>query len=286
MVGNLLASDRGAVSFVVEVLVPGKHFVGIARHGIALVVGHTLGILCRKHVVERVVRVFAESEIVVAFAEYVRLCGSIVIRGQEILIYRNFQGFVPAVSFEHTRLIEGYELNCRLFYTICLFVVAVGRLRVQFDHRPAIDVARIGHRHRCGEGAVAVVCNFVKRLRKRGIREAVTEGISHLVGIVPAAALRGIYACRRACVALAENAVFVAGFVILIAHIDALGIDKVIVIAVLSRHIVLHCGCRKRTCGERVHEFARGVCRTREQIGNAVNAAPRSGAAYPHTGVD
>ena len=171
--------------------------------------------------------VIAESKVVCAFAHYIRLCLGIVVRSKEVLVYREFNGF-SSLRINQLSLVECNELDCRLFNLVGLFVVAVRGLSVYFNYGLACNAASILYADGDSECSVVVLLNIIERLGECGIRKAIAEGIGNFVSIIPGVALGSPDTNVGACVALIEDYVFIAGFVILIANVNALLIYNVV----------------------------------------------------------
>ena len=202
---------------------------------------------CREDVVDRLVRVFRRGHIVVAFFEDVRLVSFGIVRSEVFGVDDDLQR-LRFVRGEVFGLIEADEGDRRLFYPVFDVVLGVRGLHVDLHHVFAVIVARVGDGD--GDGHVAI---FVGGGHgeigpfEGGVGKAVAEGIGHRGGVVVAA-----------CAFAGGDHVFVAGLVVLIADVDALGVVDVIVICplvVVVAH-VLHGGGREVVVHEGIDEVA------------------------------
>ena len=168
-------------------------------------------------------------------------------------------------------------------------IVAVGRLRIDLYDAPACRRARVADGDGYGDRIRIEARHGIERLREGRVAQPVPEGIDHLIGIVPCAAHRADLA---RCVIAVEHGVLIAGLIVLIARVDALGEDHVVfrsrvahrlpcdigdvifIGRVGERLIVprLHRRGGNRARGERIDQSARGIRLPRQQIDDAKRA--------------
>ena len=168
-------------------------------------------------------------------------------------------------------------------------IVAVGRLRIDLYDAPACRRARVADGDGYGDRIRIEVRHGIERLREGRIAQPVPEGIDHLIGIVPCAAHRADSASRIIAI---KHGVLVAGLIVLIPRIDALGEDHVVFRArvahrlsrdigdvifigrVGERLIVPRLHRRGGDCarGKRIDQSARGIRLPRQQINDAKRA--------------
>ena len=218
--------------------------IAFRRYGaVYLIQVAAVGALCLEYVVERVVCTVAYRKAVFGIlyhpaARDVVVTVTFVVRGEILHIYGERERHRFAARFEHVRLAYGDQLHGALFHTVFFIVLSIGRLCIQLHRALCCDVARVLHLHVHRYGLVFVVGNkrFGQQpLGERAVREAVAKGINYLVGVVPAA--RGIPARARSavCAAIAEHAVGIPRFIIVIARIYALRHYNVVVVVGMSK---------------------------------------------------
>ena len=286
-VGDLNAGVGGeVVALGVQLgLVP-----GVGQGGVSVVV-HAVGggvALGGEDVVEGVMGVVAHGEVVVAGGEDVPGGAVGVVAGQEVALHGHGEGLALAGG-QLGGLVKANQVDGGLLHVVFLLVVAVGGLGVDLHHVLARYVSGVGHLD-LHQVAVArgVVGHAQQLLLEGGVAQAVAEGIGHLVGVAPAAAGGGAHAALG--IAGAHDGVLIAGLIVLVAHIDALGVDDVVVdltaaigdvgaVGVDLVHIAPHLGVitgvgngggGEGVDGIGVHGAAGGVDLAGENVGHAL----------------
>ena len=301
LVGDLGAVVAHGEGVGIHVALPGPlvGLGGVAGGGHAVGFGVTLG---GKHVVERVVRVGADGEVVVARIHDVGLRAVGVIAGQVRHVHVDGDGLGFA-RFQQAGLLVVHQLDGGLLHAVLTIVLGVRGGGVQLDDGLAGHVARVGHGHGGGGGLlVAGHLHRVERLVERGVAQAVAERVHDLVGVVPRAVRGGhgavgvrIGAGRGLLTTVAHHDVRIPGLVVPVAGIDALGFDEIgvhgRVLGEVGRirprdvAVVLHGRGHGAVLGEQVTERAGGVDGAVERIGHAVEAVGAR-VADPHDRVD
>ena len=127
-------------------------------------------------------------------------------------------------------------------------------------------------------------------LRKVGVAFACTEGVHHLVGIIPSAVLAGVYAFGAVGVVDAQHLILIAGLIVLIAHIDALGVYQVLVLIQAGEVVegkvtgILHGGGAEGVSGIGDGVAAGGVGLTAQNLSHTRHTVV-AGVADPQAGV-
>ena len=171
------------------------------------------------------------------------------------------------------------------------------------NHVLAGHVAGVGDGDGHGVSALRLVIGHgVQRLLKRGVAQAIAEGVAHFLGVVPAVgAVEG--PGRAVGTSGAHHRVLISGLVVLVAHVDALGIDNVIIdvliavdlvvliefIGVAPGHNALYAAVDHRGGGDGaggvgIHRLAGGVDLTGQHICDG-SAAVGAGHAGEQAGV-
>ncbi len=271
---------------------------GIALHRIALGVEHPSDAPGGQHVVQRVVGVAADGKEVLAGVEHVAAClgavrpvgGIAVIGGEDVV--RELQGHGLALPRRQGGgLGEVGQLDGALFRLPRL----VGELDVELHHVLAlagvVGRAVVGHLHLGGDGVGGLVPVHAQQLLgKAGVAFARAEGEHHLVGVVPSAVLAGVHALGAVGVVDAQHLVLVAGLIVLVAHIDTLGVHQVLVLILAGEVVegevagVLHGGGAEGVGGVGDDVAAGGVGLAAQHPGHAGHAVV-AGVADPQTGV-
>ena len=195
-----------------------------AFRGIALHIYHTGGTFGGQYVVQGVVRIIADSDVIIAFAEDIALCVCIIIAGQQILVAYDCQRFGSA-GLQQGSLAVIQKLDSGFFHLVFLLIFAIGRLGIHLHHALAGHAAGVRNGD-CHRHSFIFHRHAVQLLIEGGIAQAITEGIGNLLGIVPCTAING--ACGTGGIEPPQHLVLIPGFVILITDIDSLGLHGVI----------------------------------------------------------
>ena len=180
----------------------------------------------------------ADGQVVVACAEDVGLGTVGVVAGQEVTADGDLQRLACA-RLQQIGLVVVHQLDGGFLHLVLLLVVAVGGLGVHFHNVLAGHITGVGNGDLdlVGVGG-GIVLHAVQRLVKGGVAQAVAEGIAHFLGVVPAvAAVEGTGGAVG--IAGAHDGIFVAGLVVLVAHIDALRVDDVVVDVLIAVDLVV-----------------------------------------------
>ena len=204
-------------------------FAGVEALGVGLGVGLILlpcigqrGVaaalaLGGKDVVDRFMRAVADRKVVIARIHDVGLCVDIIERREPLEMHGHVERFARA-GFEHAGLCKAHELHGRLFDKVLPVVIGVGRLGIDLDDLFTRNRAGVGDFDGHGRGMRSVVKGNVCELPvERGVAHAEAERPHDLVVIVP-----------RTGIALSEDGIFVAGLVIAVIDVDALGVDDIV----------------------------------------------------------
>ena len=282
-------------------LAPGVDLVLVAGGGGAEHVDHAGRALGGQDVVQRVVGVVANGQVVGALGQNVGLGVGVVelpdrqaASGILVLLGLDLEGLGGA-GVEQLGLVEGHHLDSGLLDLVLLLVVSVGGLGIDLDDGAAGDGAGVGDGHAQLIGVVCrVVGHAVGLLVELGVGQAVTEGVSDLVVVVPGRARGGPGGGVR--LPLAEHAVLVAGLVVLVAYIDAFLINHVGL--ALCGHIaalniafvggggeVPHSGGAEVVVAVGIDQAAGGVDLAGQDLGNGVDAGDAH-VTDPQRGVD
>ena len=223
---------------------------GIAVRCHAIGCGLALG---SQHIVDSLMGVLGCGDVVIPCIQNVRLCAVGVIRLELILGERDAHGLTGAGG-KLCGFAVANQLHGGLLHAVCLVIVGVGALHIHLHNVLAGNVAGVRHRNLCGAGIAAPISLEVTPV-KAGVAQAVAEGIDDLLGIVVIAR-----------VALAENGVLVAGFIVAIADVDAFLVGDIVVLGDIAVLIIVGivakvlCG---RGCGgiggKGVHRAAAGA---------------------------
>ncbi len=263
------------------------------------VIIHTVGgrfTLCRKDIVERVVRAFADRKIVVARFQNVSLIAVGIVSSHFFRFNGYFYDFTAAVRFERGSFFKAHEFDGRFFYSLFLVVGSIRLLQVYLNYFLAVRIARVGYFY-----AYFVIFAFLFHLIvgifESRVRKPVTERESHFVRVLPVAAAR-FYARVAACVALRQNGVLVSRFVVAIAEVNAfrvnyilcvpsIGVRRVYAVLTFECKVAEVFGCRRGVVvvNVSVHESAARRYLARERVGDLLKPGV-SAHAYPHASVD
>ena len=186
-------------------------------------------------VVQSLVRAVADREVVVAGIEDPGALGSVcldcvLIVGSNIFCIEIDRDGLACAGFQSSGLAEADKLDRSLLNT----ARDVRSLRIELNHALARDGTGVGDLHDSLALAADVELDALKLLLEGGVGFAVAERVSDLRGIVPCA-LGSEHARRTVGVALAEDRILVAGLIVLVADIDAFGLDDVPVALVVAR---------------------------------------------------
>ena len=103
----------------------------------------------------------------------------------EILRIKSDRHCLGCARLQNLCLGETDQLDGGFLDLVLPFVVAIGRLGIDFDGGLSCDLARVGDRDGDRHGSVIVLDNVLEIIGVRRIREAVPKGIGDLIGIVP-----------------------------------------------------------------------------------------------------
>ena len=187
--------------------------------------------LCHQDVVHSVVGIRGNGEIVVTGIHDIGLCQIAVVTGQVILA--DFNSKVLRFPCRNFLLVKAAQLHRRLFYPVVNVILGVGRLEINLHGVLAIHLTGVGHIH-LGKDGASLVGNLKIRIIKGGIAQAAAKGEGHqlVIIIVP-------------CIPPPQHIVLVPGLEVAVAHIDALLIDDIILIALVDAGSSVILGCRQ-----------------------------------------
>ena len=215
--------------------------------------------------------VLGGGDVVIARIQDVGLGGGVVV-GLELFLVKGHGDRFGSAGRQFRGLAIAHQLDGSLFDVVGLVVVGVGALGKDFHHVLAGAGTGVLHIHRDGAGS-AVPGSFVVGPLKGGVGQAVAEGIDHRVGIAVVAG-----------VALAQDGILVAGFVVAVADVDALFIADVVVLGLLAilgvvREVteVLGGGAAQRVGLVGIHGAAGGVDVAGEDLGQRIQAVVTHG---------
>ena len=161
------------------------------------------------------------------------------------------------------RLLESNQLHRRLLHHSG-FIGSLG-IKLHQALGGTGEAAVVGNLHAGGNGMLLLVpLNVLNFLGKISITQSITEGICHLVCIRPGVAHKRTGTAGG--VVNAQHLVLIAGFVILVANVDVLGIHQIpvcielIQVRKLVVAKILHCCAGQRGC-------CPGVCQMTGDIG-------------------
>ena len=195
----------------------------VARGGLALLISHAGGSLCRQNVIQRIMGTVADGHVIVAGFQNVRFLVLIIIGSELLFVYSDLYR-LSSVGGQFAGLTETDKVHRGLFQAVLPVVVGIGTLTVELDYAFARHAASVFH----GDGnghSLAVIGEAIQRLLKGGVTQTVAEGVNDLIRIVPRAASAA--ALSRRSVATAEDGVFIPSLVIFITHIQALGFHQI-----------------------------------------------------------
>ena len=268
----LFGFGRGSERFVVVRV--DSYFInlgGIARsvHS-RLLLGRE--IFSRKNVIERVVRVRADGEIVIARFEYVRFLPVRVVCAQILSVYRNGQRLFSRLRVELIRLGKTYKLHRRFFYAVLSVVIGIRSLNIHLHNVLAGISARIAYLERHVVAAL-VLFDIEFRLLERSVRETVSERERNFLGIIPCRAVRRAFDAR--CAVHAENGILVARFIVSVSDVNAfliheiLHIMSLIILRILFVEIGQFVGIFRPRIVAEIRVGRRGVIVIYQRVGGA-----------------
>ena len=298
----------------------GNHLAGLRRHGIGHVIRFGQGdllCLCRitgnriafciehprhaaggKHIVQGIVGTIADGKIVIACIEHIAaLPGGVrtvdriaVIGGEDVIGEGQGNGFALPCR-QGGSLLKIGNLDGALFRLSCL----IGKLDIQLHHilgfAGVVRRSVVGNLHLCGDGVgISVPVQAQQLLGEVSVAEAITKGIHHFIGIIPCAILGGVNALGAIRIVDTQHLILVAGLIILVANVDALGVNQVLVLVQageiaegkVSR--ILHGRRRKRVGGIGDDVSPGGICLAHKHLCNA-NHPVAAGVASPQDGI-
>ena len=209
-----------------------------------------------------------------------------VVGTQLLLLHRDRQ-VLGLARLEQLGLGEAGQFHGRLLDGVGAVVIGVGALEVELGHVAAGHVARVGHIHGGHVAIVRLVHRVIGPVKAR-VRKTMAKGGVHLACVIEVAR-----------VALAQHAVLVAGLVVAVAHVDALGVREVLgvghdvrveevvrLVAVGDEVVaeVLHGRRARGVGGVGVHQAAGRVHEAGQHVAHGVDAG-LSGRAHPEHGV-
>ena len=265
---KLVGHFRAGNSVLVQQFPLGNGVLGCHRR--VAVCGHAVrrGLaLCGKHVVHGLVRIVGSGHIPVARVNHIGLGVLCIVAGNILL----------GEGDGHALRLAGGKLSCldvlrqrhsRLFHA----AGDVGRLDVEFHNILAGGEAGVLHRDRRG-AEVAVPVHLQVRPFKISVAQTIAEGIGDGGGVIVIAR-----------VALLEHSILIAGFIVLVADIDAFRVVHIgiagegailVHIAVVAE--VLHGGGGQVVVHIGVHQTAGGVDGAGQNLSNRADAARRTG---------
>ena len=259
---------------------PHKRHVGIA-FGVHAVGS---GIAFRSEdVVDRVMRIGRHGQIVIAGVQNIGARAVGIIGSQIPLVHINRNGF-RAARLQNAGLVKAAQLNGSLFHVVVDVILGVGRLRIDLNGLLARCLAMVGHSNAhfilIGSG---IVFHRHVGVAELGVAQTMAKRECNIVAVDKAAGIAG-----------AHNDVFIAGLIILVAHIDAFLIDHIALGAVRNqpevagvpgRHKIPHGGRGVVVIAVGVHQRAGGIDLARQNIRHRIGSADAH-AADPQTGVD
>ena len=286
LVGDGGAVFAGGIGGGVEgVLGPGVGQVGVAVGG-HLAVGGLDGVaLGSQNVVDGVVGIGGGGEVVVTGVEDVG-AGAVGVVGSDVALVDGHGQRLGSARLDAAGLAEADQRNGRLLHTVFLVVVGVGALDIDLHGLFARHITGVGDLDGDGVGVIGgIVADVHIADSKVGVAHAVAEGVCHdiAVGVV-------------ACVAVIGDEVLVAGFVVLVAYIDAFLVDHVGLclggnIAALnvafvdSGGEVPHSGGAEVVVAVGIDQAAGGVDLAGQDLGHGVDAGDAH-VTDPQRGVD
>ena len=246
--------------------------------------GIALGGLLHQDVVQGFVSAVAGGEVIIALVHDIGLGAVGVIGAHFALGHGHVCGH--GLARGHVDLGVAHQLHGSLFDAVLLVVIGIGALHVDQHRFPGIPVRRVGDIHGEVEG-IAVFLHVQLAVRKIAVIQAIAEGEGHGLGIIVIAH-----------VGIAQHGVFVAGFIVAVADVDAFLIDHIVFVIGLGEgqalfrrvgvggHIgVLHSGRGGVVVAVGVYQTAGGIDLAAEQIADGADAA-LTHFAHPQAGVD
>ena len=291
LVGNGVSGNRrdGIGAVIQQGLIVAVGHFNRAVGGHAVGSGVTLG---GENVVDSVMGIGSGGEVIVAGIQNVGLGAQTVICGQLFPRHCNGDGLSGA-GLQNTGLGKAAQFHSGLFDLEFPVIVGVGRLEVDLHHVLAGGIAGVGYRQgdRKGIGG-RIIAGVEIRPGELGIAQAVAKGIGYLGCVIVVAG-----------VALSHDDILVAGLAIAIAHIDALLIEGVILVAVQEVDVIPggsiggvgvgiggaveahHSGGGGVVIAVGVHQASGGIDLAGENIGYGVES-PGAGVADPQGRID
>ena len=204
-------------------LIPAVYLGGVAVRSHTVRGGVALG--CQ-NVVQCIVGVVTDRQIVVTGAEDVPCRALAVIAGQEVALYGHGDGCF-LTRLQHGGLFKADQLDGCLLDLIFLLIAAVRSLCVHLNNtltgnRTSVLYADADLIHI----RVGIKRDALERLVKGRVAQTIAERIDNLIAVRPGIADRSARGAVR--IAGTHNGVLIAGFVVLVADVDALGIDGVV----------------------------------------------------------
>ena len=245
---------------------------GIGQGGAAVHVRSLGG----QDVIHRVMGAAAYSEIIIPRFHDIGAITLRIKRRQPLHGYLDCHGFRSA-GCQFSGLFKTHQLYGGFFNQVLFIVFCVGGLAVYLYHFFASYSASVGYLHLNSGGVCGVIeGNTLQFLSKRGIAQAISKGVQHILFPGPAA---------EGGVALIQYTVLVAGLIILVVLVNAFGIHHVglrlgghdfggVGIAVVA--VILHRGGGVRIHSHRFHRAAGRRGFARDHIRQAVSAAVAS----------
>ena len=220
----------------------------------------------------------AGSEIIIARIHNVGALALGVIHLHGFLVDMHGHGFV-GTGLDGIGLGIAYQFDGGLFNTILLVVVGVRRLHVDLHYVLAGNLADVRYLHRHVVTAIGLLHREVRPL-EIGVAQAIAERILHLRGVI----VVGL-------VFIAEHHVFVTGFVITVANVNAFSVNHIASAeALFAVGDAVGTKIGGRRCGSqiisiRVRQVAGRIHRAIEHVGNTCGAG-LSERADPQRGIN
>ena len=222
LVGNDSAVLAGAVLVIVKALLEA---VGLGSSALG---SHTVGCgvtFGGQNIVQCIMGIFANGQVVIAIGQDIAACavmGGGIIAGQQVLVHRDGDCF-GSTGGQFLRFAEACQLDGGFLNAVLALVIAVRGLCVQLHNGLTGHIAGVRHGNFRGDLVIAHI-HAVQLLVKRGVGQAITEGVLHFIGVIPG---RSAFQCanRSGGVALAHNGIGVTGLIVTVANVDAFGLE-------------------------------------------------------------
>ena len=211
---------RGGIGGAVEGKIHGVGQGSIALGGHAVFGGLALG---SQNVVGGSVAVVSNGQVVAAFVQNVHTGAGGIIAGQVILGHVNGEHFA-GTGLKDLCLVVAHQFHSGLFNAVCLVILGIGLLSIDLHGLLAGYAAGVGDLHGYGvvdARALAGLHDLHVTHGEVGVAQAVAEGISHVIRVG-----------EVACLGSTQHHVFITGFGVLIANVDAFLVHNVLIVLV------------------------------------------------------